>query len=769
VVRRARIFWSPQRIANITVVAAVLVVIISQLHPTLLLSKSMDSGGDTAGHIVPAWYLMNHLGTSLTSWSPDWYDGFPLYTYYFILPNLFAAVAGHIIPFAVAFKLSTVLGTLLMPIAAFTMGKLFRAPDPVPAALAAATLPFLFDANWTIDGGNIFSTMAGEYSFSLSLACALVTIGLFARGVRTHKGRWLAALMLAVTLAAHILPWFWVLAMVVFITIYEMADFRGFFDRSRGQLPRHHGRRTLWWAASAGFAGVCLSAWWLLPFVTSQQYVTELGYTNIPTDSFGEIFSQLGWWPGHISPSNDRLYIVLAAVAFVVAVYRRDRLGLTLSVSAVGSMLAFIWDPQSAIYNQRLVPFWFISIYLLVGWLAGTTLLSIVRGVQRWSNARSHDQQDSESVRREFDAWKVTATFVVALLAVVTVLPGIIWPITQDNEVTNWTASNFTGYQGQSGWKEFKSIYTTLDRVAKRYGCGRAMWEYDESELNRFGSTMSLMSLPLWTNGCIDSMEGTYFESSATTPYHFFDQAELSLVGSCPITGLYCGQLDVKLGVEHLQLLGVKYYVAFTPETVAQANADPSLKLVAVTENAPPLINPWHIYLVRHSPLVAPLSTLPQVIRDINSRVTWFNDNAKWWQNPKDWDVFLAADGPADWPRLDHANAKVHIDVPTTTVTDVHLHDQSISFNVGRLGTPVLVKISYYPRWHAQGALGPYRVSPNLMVVVPTRHHVELTYGSDTAVTVGDLISLVAGVCLLVAIWRVRWWRRPRVNRAPAP
>ena len=64
------------------------------------------------------------------------------------------------------------LGSVLMPITAYAMGRLFRAPRPIPAALAIATLPFLFDATFTIDGGNLFSTMAGEYAFSLSLALA---------------------------------------------------------------------------------------------------------------------------------------------------------------------------------------------------------------------------------------------------------------------------------------------------------------------------------------------------------------------------------------------------------------------------------------------------------------------------------------------------------------------------------------------------------------------------------------------------------------------
>ena len=35
--------------------------------------------------------------------------------------------------------------------------------------MAVATLPFLFNTSYTIEGGNLTSTLAGEFSFSLAL------------------------------------------------------------------------------------------------------------------------------------------------------------------------------------------------------------------------------------------------------------------------------------------------------------------------------------------------------------------------------------------------------------------------------------------------------------------------------------------------------------------------------------------------------------------------------------------------------------------------
>jgi hypothetical protein len=76
----------------------------------------------------------------------------------------------------------------------------------------------------------------------------------------------------------------------------------------------------------------------------------------------------------------------------------------------------------------------------------------------------------------------------------------------------------------------------------------------------------------------------------------------------------------------------------------------------------------------------------------------------------------------------------------------------------------MLVKISYYPRWHVTGASGPYRVSPNLMVVVPTSKHVSLNYTTTPALTLGnilsDLTTLAAIVTLVVVLRRRRIRRR---------
>ena len=81
------------------------------------------------------------------------------------------------------------------------------------------------------------------------------------------------------------------------------------------------------------------------------------------------------------------------------------------------------------------------------------------------------------------------------------ILPASSLPVTVGpNEVTNWSSFNYEGYEGQASYPEFHSLMQTMADMGKRYGCGRAMWEYSASE-NRFGTPEALMLLPYETNG----------------------------------------------------------------------------------------------------------------------------------------------------------------------------------------------------------------------------------------------------------------------------
>jgi hypothetical protein len=772
----------------VVAIVGVVAVALWQLHPNLLLASTTTAGGDTGAHVILPAYLKSNLLTHgrLTGWDPGWYDGFPLYTFYFPLPALLTVAFSAVTSYDVAFKLVTVLGTVTLPVAAWAFGRLSGLRDPGPGCLAAATLPFLFEPSFSIYGGNLLSTLAGEFSYSLGLSLALVFLGVAALGLRTGRYRSLAAVLLAATLLCHLITFMFAVAGLGVWLVLDADLRRSFGAGVRGMVARRRWSRRVLWALVAGAIGVGLTAWWLVPFVVDQPYATNMGWTNI------------GDFPHLLFPGSSRWVWIAALVGLAATVVRRNRVGLFVAVMGGVSAAVVCLDPQSSLYNVRFLPLWFLCLYLM----GGIAVAELVSAAARWRRRRLLGRW-ATVVRGRLSAgtgggWRpgmrisrfrrpvpgVTAAGSIAgplialAAACVAVVPPLALPATTlahvgvtvgGNQPSAWAEWNYSGYERKPDYPEYKAVIDLMARVGRTDGCGRSMWEYDASE-NRFGTTESLMLLPYWTDGCIDSMEGLLFESSATTPYHFINQSELSVAPSDAMVGLPYGGLNVALGIQHLQQLGVRYFLAASVTVEQQAADDPSLTEVGSTGpwrtsyNGEALDTTWKVYRIDDSQLVEPLANRPVVWRGVGAAQTsWLNPSVSWYDSPGRWDVVPAADGPADWTRVSVGDTSPPaVAEPATTVTDVRQTDSSISFHVDRVGTPVEVKVSYFPNWQASGADGPWRVAPNLMVVVPTSHDVVLTYGTTNADRIGQLLTLVALVSAVVLTGLARRARQRR-------
>ena len=129
----------------------------------------------------------------------------------------------------------------------------------------------------------------------------------------------------------------------------------------------------------------------------------------------------------------------------------------------------------------------------------------------------------------------------------------------------------------------------------------------------------------------------------------------------------------------------------------------------------------------------------------------WECAAAPWFMNAAQLDKVWVASGPKSWKHIDIKQLAHTTETPIapTQVTDIHEDVDTISFHVSEIGKPVLgASTSYFPNWQAHGATGPYRVAPNLMVVVPTSHDVKLTYGLTTVDWLGRIGTLLGSARL---------------------
>mgnify|MGYP006271249557 FL=1 len=770
------------------------------LQPSLIFRNNTPTGGDMGAHVYGPAYLRDHLLTSfrLTGWSNDWYSGLPIYRFYMVVPALVIVALDVLLPYGIALKLVAVAGVLALPFVTWLFAKLARLAFPMPELLVVASTLFLYDESFTIYGGNIASTMAGEFSFSIALALTVLAFGVFIRGLETNSYRIASAVLLALAALCHgIVLLFAFLGFILILAMYR--------DPAK-------------WKFGLPVIGtaILLSAFWVLPFVLNHAYMTDMKYEPQPT-GYGETFVDM-FFPLHTV--FDIIVSGFAVVGFVAALWRRNLvaswMGIYTVVLAIGVFVARESLPIiGLLWNPRILPFFYLLRYMLmmVGIyeviVAAARFLSLERAASRV--ARTGEEQTLAPSPRGRLSFNVTTAIVVSLVCVSVIgfrfqeLPfaGIRTaadgserygigpfsvPRSNDGFVDGWARWNFTGYEGKNAYGEYRALVETMKQIGEdpRYGCGRALWE-NNGELNKYGTTMGLMLLPHWTDGCIGSMEGLFFEASGTTPYHFIAAAAMSKQSSNPVRELRYDDNNAALGVRYLQELGVRYYMGFTPEAVREASAQPALKEIARS-------GPWVIYQVESSDLVVPLSVQPVVVccrSDDDSNLShvgdakerWLEVGTSWFQNPNDWPAVPAADGPDEWQRItvavdmnrrigevDERSRRVDVVVPVepiaqqtvvpAKVSDVVQGRNSVSFRVDTVGTPVLVRTSFFPNWSVSGAKGPYRVAPNMMVVVPTENEVKLSFG-------WSLLDVVAYVLTAVGIYVLVRWRRARKPQQP--
>ena len=792
-------YW--KRLSAILVVGGATIFLLLTLHPDLIFRNNTPTGGDMGAHVWGPAFLRDHLLSNfrLSGWSMDWYAGLPVYRYYMVVPALFIVALNFILPYGIAIKVAAVIGILTLPFCAWLFGRFARFAYPVPEMLAIAATIFLYDESFTIYGGNIASTMAGEFSFSIALSLSILGFALVARGL--DSGRYLAAGSIVVALSAlsHGIVLLFVFGGVALMLLFWIQPkTEGFRDND-----------SVFFGVKVIGLAVLLAAFWVIPFVTSHAYMTDMKYEPRPSGS-SDSFSSM-YFP--LSTTWDTIIMSLALVGAVSQFVRRQKIGMWMgaycAILAAGVYFARGGLPViGLLWNPRILPFFYLLRYFLfaIGLYEVVAFAARVLSLERVARQAMSQGQANDALQiadMSLSRTKVSfnlgvlASFVVATLLVIGFrfqeLPfgsvqtnaddksEYVWgpirgALSNDGFVDGWARWNFTGYEGKPAYGEYHDVVTTMKSLGAdpSQGCGRAVWE-NNGELNKYGTTMGLMLLPFWTDGCISSMEGLFFEAAGTTPYHFITAAAMSKQSSNPVRELRYDNNDATKGVAYLRALGVKYFMGFTSEAIAAASAQPGLIKVAQS-------GPWVIFRVSESDLVVPLTVQPVVVSMASGdpRERWLEIGTSWFQHADEWAALPADAGPSEWQHIDAkvdltrregepgtsgrrvdivtpAQAIEPVVLPPVVVGNVEMGQSDVSFSVDKIGVPVLVRVSYFPNWKVDGATGPFRVAPNMMVVIPTSNTVKLHYGSSSRDYVAYLLTFI-GIGVLVR-------RRRRMRR----
>ncbi|WP_148288705.1 hypothetical protein [Ilumatobacter nonamiensis] len=785
--------WTNERIVRLLVTSTALtvttVIIMRVVHfapfpglggQDLILDNNTPTGGDMGAHVwAPAFLRDNFLPSGqLSGWTMDWYGGLPLYRFYMVIPALAIVALDVILPYGIAFKIVAVSGLVTFPAACWAFGRLAAFRHPIPELFAFGGLCFLLDESFEIYGGNVKSTMAGEYSFSIALTLAMLGLGLLAHGLRTGRFRVWAAVVLSLAAVSHGI-------VLIFVAVAALIICLVWLDLSR-----------LFYAVTVGVTTLLLSAWWVGPFLFGHEFMTDMKYgfrPNSSTDSFWDMFFPL-------TPALDIIITTLAVIGFAAFVMRRQLTGAAIGFICIAFVIGVYITRDSLpviglLWNPRLLPFVYLTRYLLMVAGAFEVISLIINAVRQRTAGRRLDAYESAGA---FSVVGVSILLVFGWMYEVLPFDGraVITEATDEEAAVSayawgpfrkgaesgravadgWSRYNFRGYEGRPAYPAYHDLITTMDDVGQDRGCGRAIWE-NNSANSEYGTTMALMLLPHWTDGCIASMEGLFFEATASTNYHFLTAAAVSESSSNPVRQLRYTNNDAEVGVEHMQDLGVRYLMVRTDPAKNEASTTDDLALVGTSGT-------WDIYEVQDSNIVEPLTVEPVVVDQADDE--WYKPGdarernlelgTSWFQNRDAWPAIPVDDGPQEWQRVeasivedqriepfDDQSRKVDYvepsppitptQLPEATVSDVVIGEESVEFSVDEVGVPVLVKVSYFPNWTVSGAEGPYRAGANQMIVIPTETDVKLSYDSHTALDWFFYLLTAIGIGLCF-VWR---------------
>jgi hypothetical protein len=764
----------------IILIASSLVIFIV-MNPGLIFSATTPTGGDTGAHVFGPAYLRDVLLPEgrVMGWSNDWFAGFPAFYFYFPLPSLVIVALDVFLPYGVAFKIVTVLGLLAMAPAIYFHTRALRFGRHIALITAGSGVVFAFYESFSIYGGNVASTLAGEFSYSWSFALSLVYLGFLIKAVRDDPKytKW-AALTLALTALTHVLTTLVILFASLFVLVWKGGLVRSII---------------IW------FWGFALAAFWALPLLARIGLTSDMAWS--PLSRWEEIFPVEVW-----------LLLPVAIPAAVWAVRKTNRVIPLLAAtllpliyfplpSILPELLPGLFgDARFKLYNGRLLPYWYFGIAFFAALGVGAAIMWLSRRLP--SRVHTHWARGVMAVAfvvaaglvadsQEFPDWAWIVVVVGGLVALAStyVLPSsvntrnfltttaaavlVLGATAGVTFVDGWSKWNYEGYEAKQPWPEYQALMMEIDRLPE----GRVQWE-SNSDLNQYGTPMSPMLIPYWTEGSHQSMEGLYFESSLTTPFHFINHSEMSYRPSNPVPGLPYDTFNMERGLPHMDLYGVDYYVSFTPEAAERANQTEGLTEIAVTE-------PFHIFRLPETELVVPATHQPSVYEvpergmlgamvgsetvtgdDGEPLPSFFDLALDYYVDTDDLNQWIVADGPEDWPRIQSLEERPGIDleVPPNAVTDIIVDDHRISFTTEAIGVPHLVKVSYFPNWTATGAEGPWRAAPSLMVVVPTENEVVLEFADTWAETGGKLLTL-GGIGSLLIVGGI-WFYRRSINPA---
>lgn len=409
------------RVFATNLIAAIIIFsfLLSHFKTQLIFSETTVSGGDMGSHNYLFYYMRTTLlpDLKLTGWSPDWYLGFPAFQFYFPLPYAIGAIISYLLNQNVAVKIVTLLGTFLLPAAAYFSMRAMGFERPSPLIAAFLSLTFLFIESNSVWGGNIPSTLSGEFSYSLSFSLAFLFISSLYASLNKRKYELRNSIIFSAVALTHIYTSiFSIAASLLALLLVDKSKARdGFLILIKT------------YAVSAA-----LVAFWAVPLLFDFNYKTDFGYR---------------WSIENLSTIFPTIYLPVVLFSLIaVRLGARGKDGRVLFLLSLMLLAAILYlaSQMMGLVDVRFLPFMQFAGVLLSSYGLGELI----------KNFKPEGA--------------------VPLLAGMLI---ILWVNNNVSYIDGWIDWNYGGFESKNSWGQFNELNTFLRGLPY----GRIFHEYSPS------------------------------------------------------------------------------------------------------------------------------------------------------------------------------------------------------------------------------------------------------------------------------------------------
>jgi len=641
----------------------------------LLFYDTILTGGDGA-----SWYqIASHLKDSLLpngrlfGWDQGNFFGYPNLQHYFVFPFFSAVLLSYILPLTVSLKIITLSGFFLMPFAVYWALRKMEYRNPIPLSGAWIMLAFMFHERYSMFGGNMLSTLAGEFCYSIAFTLMVIYLAMLFHDVKRQKLSLRTGALLGLVGLSHAFVFF----VAVLMPLYFLLS-----------KPKSMTVKIVFLNYLVGFL---VMAFWALPMISNLGFTTPINLIWRFTDV--------------IELLNGMLYeIVFVAIGigslFVFKKFRSTEGGFFCFGILISVFLYLVATALHIPDIRFFPPLLFFSIMLII-----------------------------DSLSRFISFQKYYQDMVGVGILAISIIFGASWIYSENLQAPSWFSWNYSGYETKPAFVDGRAT-KLFDSLKGTYNDPRVAWEQGAHNSD-FGAARVFENIPLFSGRA--STEGIHYASGLLSLPITSLNGEYSITPSSPSANVYSHFFIDSLS-ERFHMLNIRDFIAYTPQITELIKETDEFEIL--TEQSPYTVFRWKNHNTQYvsTPMFKPF--VVENYRDWKHRFNnWFRRGENLDITLVN-SVFFNANFEGNYftePRIELDASGILKNLPripleAAKISNERIENFKMSFDTNKPGMPHIVKVAYSPNWKSDNSEPIFMIAPGFMMIYPKTSHVELNY-----------------------------------------